>query len=165
MTIPVRGTVDNASKIAAELDDLLTNFYNNLKAWRERIATSNGTDSWDAAERYQEMTSLRVQVEQRAGAGQNTGGISAAYIRGYPDHQGGVWQGGQEWAATRAALDPLITMLRDNWPEKTATGKPAYRAFHPTNYQLVSFNVPFAGQKLTNLLNQIDAVLATFTPV
>jgi hypothetical protein len=59
----------------------------------------------------------------------------------------------------------LIVNLRDNWPKKAPTGEPAYRAFHPTNNQLVSFNVPFGAGMKTNLLSQIDAVLATFTPV
>ena len=165
MTIPVRGTVDNASKVAAELDEAFTNIYNQLTAWRERIATASATDSWDAHERYSELVNLRVMVEQRAGSGATTGGISAAYIRGYPDHQGGVWHGGEEWTTCKAALEPLIATLRDSWPKKAATGEPAYQAFLPTTGQLVSFNVPFGGAAKTNLLAQIDAVLATFTPV
>ena len=165
MTTPVRGgQTDNATKIAAELDEHFTNLYNQLTAWRARIASASATDSWDAHERYLDMVNLRVMVEQRIAGGQ-TGGVSAAYAQAYPTHQDGVWHGGEEWTLIRSALDPLITTLQDSWPKKAASGEPAYQAFDTTTGQLVSFQVPFGGAAKANLLAQIDAVLATFTPV
>lgn len=158
MPFPTSRQVDSAERLAETIDATVSAMLEQIVAWRTRIAVNSATDSGDAQARYQECVAVRAFVESKKASP----GLAEAYRRRFsslpPDFDATA-----AWAEAAGALAAFALWFQQNWPEKTATGKPAYLQWDTLTGQHTTFTVPLTGGAKGAVLSRLDAVIAAFT--
>jgi hypothetical protein len=151
------GASPNADQLAIQLDTMMSSAFAQMNAYKTAITNTSAVDAQQTQDVYQTWAALRAFGETY----KSTNGLGAAIIRNFPSH-GQTWDPGVEWAALRTPLDSFLAWIQANWPEKAASGKPAFVLFSPTDGQLMTFSIALSAGSKNALLGQINAVLACF---
>lgn len=159
MAFPYSGPNGNAESVAAQIDQLAKSAADATTAWRAAVNGGAAVDSLQAAAVYQALVSLRAYVS----ANGSVPGLAAAYLRRFPGLPGD-FNPVAEWAAADQAIVSFGLWIQANWPERSASGKPAFQQFDAATGVLEQFTVNLNAAARTALVGLLDAVLAAFTP-
>jgi hypothetical protein len=150
-------TSGNAESVADQIDSMVGSAIAQTSTWRASVNSGAAIDSQQAEAVYQALVSLRAYVLTNGGRA----GLDAAYKRRFASLPGG-FNPVTEWTGANTAIVNFGTWFASNWPERTASNKPAFAAFNPTTGELQRFTVDLAGSARASLVGYLDAVLAAF---
>lgn len=158
MAFPYSGPNSNAESVAEQIDQLTASAVALTTAWRTSVNGGAAIDSLQAEAVYQALASLRAYVATNSGVS----GLAAAYLRRFPTLPGG-FNPVAEWAAADTAIVNFGLWFQANYPERTASGKPAFQQFGAAG-PLERFTSNINPAARSTLVGLLDAILAAFTP-
>ncbi len=159
MAFPYSGPNSNAESVASQIDQLTASAIALTTAWRTSVNGGAALDSLQAEAVFQALVSLRAYIAANGAVP----GLAAAYLRRFPTPPGG-FNPATEWTAADTAIVNFGLWFAANWPERTASGKPAFVQFNAATYVLEKFTVTINSSARAALVGLLDAVLAAFTP-
>ena len=155
---PTSRTLPDYEAIVRSMDGQLVEMLTNLQEWRAQINTNSSTGGSIAQANYSRMVSTRAMLV--ASIAINPNAIGAAYAARFGSLPG--FDPAADWATAKATLDAFITWFIANWPQRSASGNPAFVGFDGQG-RLVDISIPLTGATKTLVLSQIDAVLDAFS--
>lgn len=159
MAFPYSGPNSNAERVAEQIDQLTASAIALASAWRTSINSGAALDSLQAEGVYQALVSLRAYVQ----ANKTVPGLGGAYLRRFPGLSG-EFDPNTEWAAANTAIVNFGQWFAANWPERSASNKPAFVQFTASTGVLEKFTINLGAAARSTLVSLLDAVLAAFTP-
>lgn len=153
------GPSSNAVAVAQQIDQQAANAVGLTTAWRTAINSGAAVDSEQAASVYQALVSLRAYVQANGGVV----GLVDAYKILFPGAPAG-YNPVAEWGAVNTAITNFGTWFAANWPERSASNKPAFSRFQAGTGVLERFTVNLDPAARATLIGLLDAVLAAFAP-
>lgn len=154
MALDIGVGVTPADPLVTDMKSRLRALKGALLGWKEIIDATNGVPAWLTQEVYQRMASTRNFIE----ANKNSPGLAAAYLRQNPTLPAN-YNPGTEWTVTKGFIETLMTWIRNNWPEKTDNGYPAYQRWNATTLEHEDFSFPVNEGVQTNLFGMIDNIV------
>lgn len=158
MAFPYSGPNSNAESVAEQIDQLTASAVALTTAWRTSVNGGAAIDSLQAEAVYQALVSLRAYALANGGVQ----GLADAYRRRFELPL--AFNPLTEWVAANTAITNFGVWFAANWPERTASNKPAFCQFNATTGVLEKFTININGAARTALVGLLDAVLAAFTP-
>lgn len=154
MAFPIGVGAKDAESMAEEINALLINLHVVLTAWRTKVQAGTILASMETEQVLQQIVATRNFVETN----KNTPGLAQAYGRRFPGYSGTL---ATDWTATFNALTTLGTWIVNNWPEKSAAGRPAYVEINATTGEQQSFNATITTTQRNALVTNITNALNT----
>jgi len=153
------GPSSNAVAVAQQIDQQAANAVGLTTAWRAAISSGAAADSEQSASVYQALVSLRAYVQANGGVV----GLVDAYKILFPGAPPG-YSPVAEWGAVNTAITNFGQWFAANWPERTASNKPAFSRFNGATGVLERFTINLDPAARSVLVGMLDAILAAFTP-
>lgn len=157
MAFPVSGPNGNAESVAEQIDGQVSSALAQTLQWRNSVNATGNVQSMEAESVYQSLLALRAYVQER----KTVPGLEQAYLRRFPTL--GSFDPSAEWNAALLAIDNFASWFQANWPERTASNKPAFTAFSVGTGELQQFTVTLGAAARAALVSRLDAVMAAFT--
>lgn len=157
MAFPYTGSNSNAELVAEQIDSMVGAALAKTSAWRAAINGTSQIDSLQAQDVYQTLAAMMAYVSTRGGVD----GLAEAYRRRFPSLSE-AFNPATEWGAASTAIANFGSWFQANWPERTASNKPAFSQFSPTTGELIRFSINLSAPAKTSILALLDAVVAAF---
>lgn len=159
MPFPYPSNGNDAEAVADQIGQQAASAIAITSAWRASINGGAALDSLQAEAVYQALTSLRAYVTTNG----EVPGLAAAYLRRFQNLPSG-FHPAMEWGAANTAIVNFGLWFQANWPERSASGKPAFVQFGASTGALEKFTINLGASARTALVGLLDAVLAAFVP-